>query len=99
MKAKYKNTGTKEFPFYTITVDGEYYCATDDVLKAKNLVRILTIPIVSKSLRDKEQFIELAKMIEIHIQKSVDYKASIGTGYFTERFNEVYKKYLESNVC
>lgn len=57
------------------------------------------IPIVSKSLRDKEQFIELAKMIEIHIKKSVDYKASIGTGYFTERFNEVYKKYLESNVC
>jgi len=54
---------------------------------------------VSKSLRDKEQFIELAKMIEIHIQKSVDYQASIGTGYFTERFNEVYKKYLESNVC
>ena len=57
------------------------------------------IPFVSKSLRDKEQFIELAKMIEIHIQKSVDYKACIGTGYFTERFNEVYKKYLESNVC
>ena len=49
MKAKYKNTGTKEFPFYTITVDGEYYCATDDVLKAKNLVRILAIPVVSKS--------------------------------------------------
>jgi|TARA_R110000850_G_scaffold276330_1_gene418139 hypothetical protein len=46
MKSKYKNTGTKEFPFYTITVDGEYYCATDDVLKAKNLVRILTIPVV-----------------------------------------------------
>jgi len=59
----------------------------------------LTIPVVSKSLRNKEQFIELAKMIEIHIQKSVDYQASIGTGYFTERFNEVYKKYLESNVC
>jgi hypothetical protein len=46
MKAKYKNTGTKEFPFYTITVDGKYYCATDDVLKAKNLVRILTIPFI-----------------------------------------------------
>jgi uncharacterized protein YutD len=59
----------------------------------------LNIHSVSKSFRDKEQFIELAKMIEIHIQKSVDYKASIGLGYFTERFNKVYKKYLESNVC
>jgi hypothetical protein len=46
MKAKYKNTGTKEFPFYTITFNDEYYCATDDVLKAKNLVRLLTIPVV-----------------------------------------------------
>lgn len=41
-KAKYKNTGTKEFPFYTITVNDNYYCGTDDVFKAKNLVRILT---------------------------------------------------------
>ena len=75
----------------------------DDIKKllaiAMKMEKQFAISSVSKSLRDKEQFIELAKMIEIHIQKSVDYQASIGTGYFTERFNEVYKNYLESNVC
>ena len=38
----------------------------------------------------KEEFIKIAKAVEVHIQNSSDYKACIGLGQFTERFNEVW---------
>ena len=37
----------------------------------------------------KEKIIEICKIVEVHIQKSEEYQACIGMGYFTERFNEV----------
>lgn len=46
---------------------------------------------------NKEEFIEIAKQIEIHIHNNKDYKACIGLGYFTERFNEVYEKLAIQN--
>lgn len=50
-----------------------------------------------KNRLSQEEFIEIAKIVEIHIQKSSDYQACIGTGYFSERFNEAYKKYKQQN--
>ena len=41
---------------------------------------------------DYKKFIEIAKIIELCIQNDKDYKECIQIGYFTERFNNVYKK-------
>jgi len=51
---------------------------------------------MAKNQLTKDEFIEIAKIVEIHIQKSTDYKACIGTGYFSERFNEAYNKYKQN---
>lgn len=47
---------------------------------------------------NKEEFIEIAKLIEIHIQNDGDYEACIGMGYFTERFNNVWTKFNKLNT-
>ena len=48
-------------------------------------------------LMSKEEFIEVAKLVEIHIQSDPAYKASIGLGYFSERFAKAYNKYLSKS--
>lgn len=49
MKIEIINNGTTRFPFYTIMVNGEEYCSTGDIKKAENLVKLLSIGVVSGS--------------------------------------------------
>lgn len=54
--------------------------------------------VVSRGKLSREEFIEIAKNVELCIQNDWDYKGSISQGYFTERFNGAWKKYLRSSI-
>jgi hypothetical protein len=40
-KVNVRNRGSKEFPFFQVFVNGREYCATDDLLKATTLRKLL----------------------------------------------------------
>lgn len=54
MKTEIINNGTTEFPFYTVMVNSEEYCSTGDIKKAENLVKLLSIGVVSNCADDLE---------------------------------------------
>jgi len=54
--------------------------------------------VVSRGKLSREEFIEVAKTVELCITHDYDYKGLISQGYFTERFNTAWKKYLRSSI-
>lgn len=50
MKIKIYNSGTMEFPFYQVKVDGVEYCATDSLYKAEKLKKLLELDQVLSKL-------------------------------------------------
>lgn len=46
----------------------------------------------------EEEFIKLAKMIEMYIQYNKDYTNDIVGGNFSTRFVKLYKEYLEKPI-